>query len=217
MHPSRKILLGLISLLFLASAGCRQTRLWPVGMVEVPEIRFPVSPGVEKMSYKARLETDRGDFTGIMVIKKMDDKEFRVAFFSELGMSYLEGAMAGTSYPYTLEINSTSPFLSSSRILNNLKASLNLLLVRKSDLVSLDILKDEGMNLWIKGKTTGGSYYWGRLDSLGKVNKAYFSKGSRQRSGLEAHFEYGDENSEVLSFIEISNKRGGVLLSLESY
>jgi hypothetical protein len=64
-----------------------------------------------------------------MVIKKMAGNEYRVAYFSEVGMSYLEGTFRGETYPWKLNCNQVSPFLSTGNTIKDLESAFNLLLV----------------------------------------------------------------------------------------
>lgn len=162
------------------------------------------------MSYKAHLSVPRGKYTGIMVIKKMNEREFRVAFFSEMGMSYFEGTWSGTSYPADLKINSINPFLSSSSIRNTLEAGLNLLLIRPGDLLDIDVFKDKDMNLWVKGITTGGGYYWGQVHHNGRVTRAYLANEKK----AQARFEYPSEEVEYPSVIEVKDTKSKTIMLL---
>jgi len=92
-------------------------------------ILSPAMPGIEKVTFRAILSARGQEYSGMMVIKQMSGNEYRVAFFSEVGMSYLEGSLKGEDYPWALTCNSVSPLLSSTTVLKNLETSLNLLLV----------------------------------------------------------------------------------------
>jgi hypothetical protein len=176
-------------------------------MVELPEVRFPVDSRVTKMTYKAMLTTKRGVYSGIMVIKRMEDNSFRIAFFSEVGMGYLEASMEGT-YPYELEVRSISPFISSSKVVQNIEESLNLLLASKENMVSGDVYKDEENRYWISAETTGENRYWGRIEDTGKVDRAFLKKGNK----MEAEFSYS--NDPHPSIAKIMDKNDHLVLVL---
>jgi hypothetical protein len=128
MHLFLRLFSALISL-SLILGGCAGQRSMTVKNEAGMTISTPISSGIEKISFKTVLTSGEKEYSGIMVIKKMADDEYRIAFFNEVGMSYLEGSFQGEEYPWNLSCNSVSPFLSSKKILNDLETALNLLLV----------------------------------------------------------------------------------------
>lgn len=188
MHPSVKKSLAWISILLLLFSGCRQGSFLPAGITELPEIRLPVNPEVDKLTFKARIFSTRSEISGILVIKKTADSSYRIAYFNEMGMSYLEGSMAGT-YPYPLAIRSVNPLVASGKTTGTLEKALNLLLIRKKDIKEREAYKDRDLKYWISGKTTGGDQYWGRLDSQDRVDMAFLGNDRNTK----ALFEYEDD------------------------
>jgi len=89
-------------------------------------------PDIEKVTFRATITVKGQEYSGVMVIKQVPDGEYRVAYFNEVGMSYLEGTLKGETYPWKLSCNLVSPFLSSAKVLRNLETALNLLLVQGS-------------------------------------------------------------------------------------
>jgi hypothetical protein len=174
-------------------------------MVELPKIQLPVDKEVQKLTYKISLSAKSGEFSGIMIIKRMPDSAFRIAFFSEIGMSYLEGNMSG-NFPYDLEIRTVNPFISGARTLQNLETALNLLLAHKANFISVDVLRDEDNRYWINTKTTGNKLFWGRVDTSGKIDRAFLNK----RKKFEALFTYGDDS--YPKKVECSGKRGELVI-----
>jgi hypothetical protein len=162
-------------------------------MVDLPGLHLPVETTVEKITYKAWFDTDRGEFSGMMIIKKMSLTSYRVAFFNEVGMSYLDGEIDILEYPYKINVNSINPLFSSTQTVETLDNCLNLLLIRKRDLKAVYMYRDKEIRFWMDGKTKAGNSYWGRMDSDGKIDKAYFDT----QSDLKADFEY---DTDIKSF-----------------
>ena len=171
------------------------------GLAELPEFRMPVSEAVDMMRYKASLESPRGKVTGIMVIKRMPDSTFRIAYFSEVGMSYLEGSMGG-HHPFPLEVRSINPLISSRKTTHILETAFNLLLMRKKDMDAGSIYEDEDSNPWIVGETSGGNQYWGRLDGEGRVEKAFLGTDRK----TTAIFNYEDEAYPIEVNVHVKDK-----------
>lgn len=116
----------MISLLVILS-GCSPFRGITMAGSDDRPVALPAFADTEKVTYKAILTVRGVDYSGLMMIKAVED-EYRIAFFSEVGMSYLEGSLQGESYPRRLACRTLSPFLSSRTTLKDLEAALNLLL-----------------------------------------------------------------------------------------
>ena len=198
----------LISLWIIFLAGCGSTSFLPVGMVELPMLRLPVEENVEKMTFKTEWKTPRGMFSGLMVIKKVPGDAIRLAFFSEVGMSYMEGSLAG-EYPYELVLRSVNPLLHTKHTASDLETALNLLLVGRDDLREGGVFTDKAKKYWIAGDAADGSRYWARLDNEGRFDRAYFDRAGK----VEAFFYYQDK--EDLGSVEFFRK-GEDFLSLST-
>jgi hypothetical protein len=209
MSLFRKRSLIFASIFLAALSGCRQTSFMPVGMVELPEVHFPVSEGVEKMTFKMGLQAKNSIFSGILVIKRMPSQT-RLAFFSEVGMGYFEASMEG-EYPYPIHLRSINPLISSPKTLENLQAAMNLLLVVKKDLKEGGVFRDKAQKHWIRGLATDGSEYWGRLDEDGQVDQAFLSG----HHDLQANFKYSSEPAGFPELVHYKDKKENIVILLE--
>jgi len=63
--------------------------------------------GEDKIMKKARVEYQDQEISGIIIIKPIDNEEYKVAFISDLGMTYLEGVLKNDQ----LEIENIIPVL----------------------------------------------------------------------------------------------------------
>ena len=93
MKRSPTIFLIFLSLLFLSS-GCHTPKYSKGGDLNMskPEYQdlMPFPPGFEKALYKAELSVNGHDFAGLMMIKAFEDRSYRLAFFSELGLNFFD-------------------------------------------------------------------------------------------------------------------------------
>ena len=51
---------------------------------------MPFTPGFDKVLYKADLEVNGREFAGLMMIKSAGARDYKVSFFSELGLNYFD-------------------------------------------------------------------------------------------------------------------------------
>ena len=185
-------------------------------MVELPRISLPVSLEVEKMSYKAKVSIGQNEYSGIMVIKKMSTQEYRIAYFSEVGMSYLEGAMGPGNYPYSMNIKSISPFLTGKKTIEGLTMSLNMMLVPAAAIQESEVMKDTDEQLWLRAPLSNGRSYWGKIDKKGHIDRAYFSLKGKPEAGLQIILGYDVNVAGYPSHVKVVDKKGGVILELIS-
>lgn len=215
MRRSRKIFLILISALILALSGCRQIQWMPAGMAEMPKLQMPLSEEAGKLSYKTSLNTGRGELSGMTIIKKMDNGEFRIAFFNEVGMSYFEGSLGNSGYPSSLNYNSINPLVPA-RSREYIEMALNLLLVPASTLQKGELVRDQAMNLWLKSAVNDQEKYFGKIDTQGRIEKAFFSRGRKGKSELEARIFYESDQASFPSLIRLEDPKGQVFLEMET-
>lgn len=208
MRPFQKAFLIFLSLWLILLLGCRQTTFTTVGMVELPQVKLPVDEKIDKISYRMDLETKRGRFSGILVIKRMAD-ETRLAFFSEVGMSYFEASLQG-AFPCTLVMRSINPLISSSKTTGQLETAMNLLLVKRYDMRSGEVYRDEEMYYWTVGLAGDGSEYWAKLDEEGYIIRAYLD----DDKPLTATFSYPGSESGYPSRIEYFDRRERLVITL---
>lgn len=185
----------------------------PAGMVELPRISQPVSPHISKLSYRTRLITSRGEFSGIMVIKKMAEEEYRVACFSELGMSYFEAALGPGDHPYHLEFKGLSPFLATEKTAAALYTCLNLLLVPGKVLTRSQPVKDAGGSFWVRSGLENEIHYFGQVDGQGHIVRSYFSMDGK-RPGLEMEMVYPPEDPGHPMSVILKDRKGRMVMEL---
>jgi hypothetical protein len=99
-----------ISLVFLA-VSCFSPRITVTG--EQPaSYDKTLQPGLpEKIIYKATVTLRGQELTGRLMLKKTDDDRYRVAWYSELGMTYLEGELIPSSRKEKLMVHNILPAL----------------------------------------------------------------------------------------------------------
>ena len=75
-----------ISLLLLALVACRSAK-----------VSYPAEPvtfaGSGKMTFKARISWGEKEVAGLLLVKEDNEGELKIAFYNELGMTYLEGTL----------------------------------------------------------------------------------------------------------------------------
>lgn len=111
-----------ISLVFLA-ASCFSPRITVTG--EQPaSYDKTLQPGLpEKIIYKATVTLRGQELTGRLMLKKTDDDRYRVAWYSEMGMTYLEGTMDISSEKKTFIIQNIIPALDKKMFLRKFEKS----------------------------------------------------------------------------------------------
>ncbi len=94
MKIFRSIFLICISALLLFPAGCYMTQYSHSGKLDMSgpgyDELMPFPPGFTKALYKARLEVNGREFSGLMMIKAFEGNSYKVAFFSELGLNFFD-------------------------------------------------------------------------------------------------------------------------------
>ena len=93
MKRSRIILLTFLSLLMLLP-GCYMSQYSKKSLLDMGDPTYhelmPFAKGFEKALYKAYLEVNGREFSGLMMIKESAEGNFKVAFFSEIGLNFFD-------------------------------------------------------------------------------------------------------------------------------
>jgi len=109
-----------ISLLLIAATSCRSARVSYPGE--------PVTAGsFEKNTYKALVTWGEREIAGLMLVKKADNGNLRIAFYNELGMTYLEGTLDRSSKHQKLVVKNIAPFLNQRPFINNFEKCIQLI------------------------------------------------------------------------------------------
>ena len=106
-----------ISLLLIAGVSCRPARVTYSGMP------FEVVSS-EKMTYKTTVTWGEREISGLMLIKKTEDGNLKIAFYNELGMTYLEGMLDRSSKHQKLLVNNIAPAIDHKPFIKNFERCL---------------------------------------------------------------------------------------------
>jgi hypothetical protein len=101
----------------ITAVSCRSAKVSNSGL--------PVDPGsFEKMTYKTTVTWGEREISGLMLVKKMEDGVVRVAFYNELGMTYLEGTLDRSAKKSKLVIKNIAPTIDYKPFIKNFEKCL---------------------------------------------------------------------------------------------
>jgi hypothetical protein len=127
MRPSLLTYFAWISLVFMVAISCRSSRISIPGE-QARKLYDSISSGsFEKLSIKAKVIFHGQELSGIMLFKNSGDCSYKIAFYNELGMTYLEGILETSSKHIKLSINNMTPILNNKLFINNFENSLQTL------------------------------------------------------------------------------------------
>lgn len=106
-----------ISLVLFASASCRSAR------VSYPGEPVAIAP-FEKITYKAKVTWGERELAGLILVKKADDRNLRIAFYNELGMTYFEGTLDRSSGHQNLIVKNIAPSINYKPFIKNFERCL---------------------------------------------------------------------------------------------
>lgn len=126
-----------ISLILITGVSCRSARVSYSGMP------FEVVSS-EKMTYKTIVTWGEREISGLMLLKKTEDGNLKIAFYNEMGMTYLEGLVVRSSNHQKLIIKNIAPAIDYKLFIKNFERCLAE--VCKPGMVSIKMGKiwDEG-------------------------------------------------------------------------
>ena len=111
--------------LVLIAFSCRSPEIILKGYPEEKEY-IADGPGTTgKFIYKATVAYKDKELTGRILVKKNDDGNYRVAFYNEMGMTYLDGTMEKTSKRSRFVVNNIIPVLDNTIFLRNFEKALD--------------------------------------------------------------------------------------------
>jgi hypothetical protein len=112
MKPSLLIYSVWISLVLMTGVSCQSARVSYSGI--------PVDPGFfEKMTYKTTVTWGEREISGLMLVKKMEDGNVKIAFYNEMGMTYLEGLLDRSSKHPKLIVKNIAPAINYKPFIRN--------------------------------------------------------------------------------------------------
>lgn len=112
-----------ISLLAIAFSCSSPKILLSGGQTEANDITSN-SGTSEKITYKATVLFQDKELSGRLLVKKDVDGNYRLAFFNEMGMTFLEGTLDHSLKRNSLTIYNIIPVLDNKRFLRNFEKSL---------------------------------------------------------------------------------------------
>jgi len=113
-----------ISLVLLAGNSCRSARVSYSGEVATRVRESILSGSFEKITLKTKVIFLDNEMSGLMLIKNSGKGNYKIAFYNELGMTYLEGNLKNTSRKYKLELKNIAPVINHKIFINNFEKSL---------------------------------------------------------------------------------------------
>jgi hypothetical protein len=109
----------------MAAASCRSPGLYISGE-QAAKSRESINNGsFEKMSFRAKVIFKERELSGIMLFKKAPDGNYRIAFYNELGMTYLEGTLDNSSKHNNLIVKNIAPDIDHKIFLKNFEKCLD--------------------------------------------------------------------------------------------
>jgi hypothetical protein len=100
-----------ISLALLALVSCRSAKILSSGEQAVM-IRDSISSGsFNKITLKAKVIFQERELAGLMLIKKTPDGNYKIAFYNEIGLTYLEGTLDTSTKQKKLIVKNIAPII----------------------------------------------------------------------------------------------------------
>jgi len=155
MKISRSIFLISLSLVFSLS-GCYMSKYSKRGILDMSDTQYeklmPFGEGFRKALYKARLEVNGHDFSGLMMIKASGEKNYKVTFFNEVGMNFFDFELIdrGEKNRLNLYVKNIYDPLDRDILLNKFEKYFSMLLCRgPAGGIQNTYLKQEGVGIMI--------------------------------------------------------------------
>lgn len=122
-----------ISLLLLAAVSCKAPAVALSGRNAVQAYTALADGSFERIEFKARISYKDKELPGRMIIKNDGAGSYRIAFFNELGMTWLEAAYHKDHNKSNLAIRQVSPLLDYPKTLKSLEKSFQRLFKRENE------------------------------------------------------------------------------------
>ena len=124
MKPSLLKYSAWISLVIMTLVSCRSSKIFIAGEQADLVRKSFISGSFEKMTFKAKVIYQERELAGRMLIKNTGDGNYKIAFYNELGMTYLEGTLENSSKHKNLIIKNIAPILNHKPFVKNFGKSL---------------------------------------------------------------------------------------------
>jgi hypothetical protein len=119
--------LAWISLLLITATACRSVMVnYPGEQAEKMRESF-ITGSFEKITCKAKVTFHENELSGLMLIKKTGDRNYKIAFYNELGMTYLEGTFDNSSKHKNLLIKNIASILNHKPFIKSFEKSLQII------------------------------------------------------------------------------------------
>jgi len=122
-----------ISLVLMASVSCRSSRIYLSGDQTGRFSESIFTGSFEKITLKAKVIYQERELTGLLLIKNAWDGNYKIAFFNELGMTYVEGTLENSSKRKKLVVKNIAPNLDHKIFIKNLERSLQMVFTDKTN------------------------------------------------------------------------------------
>ena len=113
-----------ISVVLILSVSCRSARVSYSGELAVNSPDSVAFGSFEKRTFKTKITWGEKEISGLMLVKKTEDGNLRIAFFNELGMTYLEGTLDRSSKHSKLILKNIAPAIDFKPFIKNFERCL---------------------------------------------------------------------------------------------
>jgi hypothetical protein len=127
MKPSLLKYSAWISLLLLTATSCRSVMVSHPGEQAEKMRESFLSGSFEKITCKAKVTFHENELSGLMLIKKTPDRNYRLAFYNELGMTYLEGLFVKKENHAKFTVKNIMPVINHKAFVKSLEKSLQII------------------------------------------------------------------------------------------
>ena len=126
MKRSLLIYFAWISIVLAAGVSCRSARIYTSGALAEMIRESVFTDSIKKTTFKAKVIYQERELDGIMLIKNAGDGNLKIAFFNELGITYLEGTLETSSQHKNLIVKNVAPILNNKLFLKNFEKSIQI-------------------------------------------------------------------------------------------
>lgn len=125
-----------ISLVCLFCISCSSSRILVSGDSAGKLRESFVSGSFEKFTCKAKVTFRENELSGLMLFKNTGDGNYKIAFYNELGITYLEGLFENSSKHKKFIVKSIAPVLNHKSFINSFEKSLQIIFSKQNQPIS---------------------------------------------------------------------------------